>query len=126
MAAAFVDSSVISAIAFIEGGAPAIVERLQQFNRLFAAPLLEAEVRSAAHRESVTVDQGWFAPLTWILPERSLTPEIARVLEAGYIRGADCWHLATALSIFPEPAGLTFLTLDLRQQEIAAALGFAT
>jgi len=126
VAAAYVDSSVISAIAFVEGAAPAYVLRLQQFDRLFSAPLLEAEVRSAARREAIAVDDGWFAPLTWVLPDRALTAEIAKVLEAGYIRGADCWHLATALHLVPDPAALSFLTLDLRQREVATVLGFVT
>ncbi len=118
--------SVITAIAFVEGAAAAIAGRLRQFDQLFSAPLLEAEVRSAAYREEAPVDEGWFAPLMWVQPERSLSPEIVRVLQAGYIRGADCWHLATALHIVPDPAELTFLTLDPRQQEIAAKPGFTT
>jgi hypothetical protein len=48
------------------------------------------------------------------------------VLEHGYLRGADLWHLACALFVVDEPDMLTFLTLDTRQQEVAAALGFHT
>lgn len=33
--------------------------------------------------------------------------------------------LATALYLAPDPSELTFLTLDQRQQRVAAALGFA-
>jgi hypothetical protein len=46
------------------------------------------------------------------------------VLGAGYIRGADCWHLATALYLASEPPTLSFLTLDDRQKSIANTLGF--
>jgi hypothetical protein len=126
MSAAYVDSSVITGVAFVEGAAAGLVERLRQFDQLFSAPLLEAEVRSAARREEATIDEGWFAPLTWVHPERSLSAEIVRVLRAGYLRGADCWHLAMALHLVPDPSELTFLTLDLRQREIATALGFTT
>ena len=38
--------------------------------------------------------------------------------------GADLWHLAAAIHVTPEPGDLTFLTLDRRQREVAAALGF--
>ena len=38
--------------------------------------------------------------------------------------GADRWHLAAAIHVTPEPSDLTFLTLDRRQREVAAALGF--
>jgi hypothetical protein len=41
-------------------------------------------------------------------------------------RGADCWHLATALYLSPDPSALTFLTLDLAQRHVAKALGFQT
>jgi predicted nucleic acid-binding protein len=126
VAAAYVDSSIVTAIAFSEHGHSELSARLARFDRLFSAPLLEAEVRSATTREAAHVDTEWFTALTWVLPERSLSTEIVRVLQTGYIRGADCWHLATALSIVPNPAELTFLTLDLRQREIAAALGFTT
>lgn len=126
MAGAYVDSSVITAIAFSEGAHAKLAGRLTRFGQLYASPLLEAEVRAAARRENAPVDDGWFAALSWVLPERALTEEIARVLEAGYIRGADCWHLATALYFAPQPADLTFLTLDLRQREVAVNLGFPT
>jgi len=47
-----------------------------------------------------------------------------RALEAGDVRGADCWHLATALYVAPEPSELAFLTLDLAQRKVVRALGF--
>jgi hypothetical protein len=46
------------------------------------------------------------------------------VLDAGYLRGADCWHVATALYVSPEPSRLSFLTLDERQRDVARTLGF--
>jgi hypothetical protein len=58
------------------------------------------------------------------LPDRPLTGEIARVLAAGYVRGADCWHLATALYLTDDPSSLTFLTVDERQKSVAVSLGF--
>jgi hypothetical protein len=47
------------------------------------------------------------------------------LLDAGYVRGADCWHLATALYLAPDAGDLVFLTLDLRQRAVAKTLGFA-
>ena len=64
--------------------------------------------------------------MEWVHPVRPLSLEIARVLQTGYVRGADCWHLATALYVAHDAANLVFLTLDQRQREIAKALGFAT
>lgn len=48
------------------------------------------------------------------------------MLAAGLVRGADCFHLAVALSLVANPRDLTFLTLDKRQRDVAAALGFQT
>lgn len=39
-------------------------------------------------------------------------------------RGADLWHVASALYVAPSPADLYFLTLDERQRSVAATLGF--
>jgi len=122
----FVDSSVVIAIAFDEPGAAAAVRRLRSADRVLAAPLLEAEVASACHREGRPVDEHLFVALEWVHADRSLGPEIGRVLGAGYVRGADCWHLATALFAAPDPRQATFLTLDARQRGVAKALGFST
>jgi len=62
--------------------------------------------------------------LTWVYPNRPLTEEFDRIIAAGYVKGADLWHLANALFLDPERSGLTFLTLDRRQRQVAARLGF--
>lgn len=126
MRPAYIDSSVIVAMAFEEHGASAVARRLKSFSSVFSAPLLEAEFRSAVRREAREVDSGLLTAVVWVHPDRPLSPEIARVLEAGYVRGADCWHLATALYLKSDTGNLVFLTLDQRQRTVAQALGFAT
>jgi predicted nucleic acid-binding protein len=98
--------------------------RASSFELLFAASLLEAEVLSAARRERIAGNAEMLDSLRPVLPVRSLRPEIERVLAAGYVRGADCLHLATALYLAPDPGELTFLTLDERQRGVAEVLGF--
>jgi uncharacterized protein with PIN domain len=124
MTTAYVDSSCILAIAFGERGAAAIERRLNAFDQLTSSNLLEAEVCAAFAREGLEPDRSLLSTLAWVAPERALHAEIARVLEAGYVRGADCWHLATALYLAGNPAKLSFLTLGARQARVAAALGF--
>jgi uncharacterized protein with PIN domain len=124
MAVAYVDTSCLVAIAFREPGSPALRRRLERFDELLASNLLEAELRAALRREGVTDEPELLRALSWILPHRPLQPEIARVLEAGYARGADCWHVATALYLAGDPAALHFVTLDERQGAVAARLGF--
>jgi len=123
---AYVDTSCLVAIAFGQRGATALARRLAGFDMLAASNLLEAELRSAFQREGVPLEPEWLDAISWVVPDRPLHPEIARVLEAGYVRGADCWHLATALYLTEEPTAIRFLTLDQRQKAVAAALGFKT
>lgn len=48
-----------------------------------------------------------------------------QVLHYGYCKGADCLHLACAMSMSsPKYSELTFLTCDIRQGEIARKIGF--
>ena len=124
MKAAFVDSSVIVALALGESAASEVRTRLRQFDRVFASRLLEAELASACRREDNPFDARFLEPIEWVSVPHSLRTEIDRVLEHGYVRGTDCHHLATALYLSPAPASLTFVTLDVRQQDVARHLGF--
>lgn len=113
------------AIAFGERGATALARRLTTFDELVASNLLEAELRATFAREGVEFDAGIMTTVSWIIPDRPLSAEIAQVLTAGHVRGADCWHLATALYLAGDPAAITFLTLDAHQRDVAGALGFS-
>jgi hypothetical protein len=126
MSFAYVDTSYLAAIALDEKSAGALAKRFKAFDRLVASPLLEAELRSAFARDNGELDETLLESIVWVYPDRSLGPEIRRVLTAGYIRGADCFHLASALYFMDEPRANTFLTLDARQRTVAKALGFKT
>ena len=75
-------------------------------------------------RERVEPRLELLSGFTWVVPDRPLHEEIARVLAAGYVRGADCWHLASALYLAEDAAAISFLTLDERQAAVAKILGF--
>lgn len=124
LSVAYVDTSFLVAIAFGERGAKSSARRLDGFDELLSSNLLEAELRSAFRREEVPFEQNLLSWITWVLPDRSLGREMARVLEAGYVRGADLWHLAAALYLVEDPRELSFLTLDDRQRKVAETLGF--
>ncbi|MEX0692756.1 MAG: PIN domain-containing protein [Gemmatimonadales bacterium] len=127
MAQAFLDTSCVVSMVLDEPGGARIRRRINRFDELVAAGLLEAELQAVLLREGVDLPNPIPAQLTWAIPLRHLGPEIAEVLAAGYLRGADCWHLATALYVAgDDPASLHFLTLDERQATVASALGFAT
>lgn len=125
MALAYVDTSCLIAIAFGEKAASNLARRLERFDDLLSSNLLEAEFRSALNREGIEKDPAILAAISWVIPDRPLSREIASVLSTGYLKGADCWHLATALYVADDAATLSFLTLDSRQRAVAKALGFA-
>ena len=124
MSVAYVDTSCLVAIAFGERGGLATDRRLGEFEEIVASNFLAAELRSGFAREKVEFAASTISQLSWLIPDRPLSDEIARVLEAGFVRGADCWHLAAALYLSPHPSSLTFLTLDEAQRKVAKALGF--
>jgi len=126
MRVAYVDSSFLVAIAFTETGSAALAQTLNEQDILISSNLLEAELRAALRRDNVTADPSeLLSSIVWVHPDRALTPEIKTVLGAGYVRGADLWHLASALFVAPKRE-IAFLTLDVRQREISEELGFAT
>lgn len=126
MPTAYVDTSCVAAIAFGEPGASAIAARLAEFDQLVASNLLEAELHSACVRTGTPINPNWTAAFVWLTPHGSMSLEFARALTAGYLRGADLWHVATALRSFANTVQVTFLTLDLKQRAVAAAPGLAT
>ena len=124
MPTAYIDSSAIIAIAFAEPGGIAVARQLNESSDIWSSNLLEAEVRAAYSRVGEEFDFDSLSAINWIFPDRPLTSEISMVVEAGYLRGADLWHLASALYLTPDPKVVTFITLDERQAEVARALGF--
>lgn len=127
MKLAYVDTSCLVAIAFQEAKHEELRRRLAGYDRLFSSNLLEAELRAAMLREDVQED---CAPLMsgiiWVFPQQPLTDEFRTVLSAGYARGADLWHLACGLFLRSRLPDLDFITLDDRQNRLAASLKFGT
>ncbi len=126
MTVAYVDTSCLVAIAFGENGAEALARRMEGYDQIVSSNLLEAELRSALAREEVDDDGGLLSGVSWIFPDRRLTSEFQRALSCGRLRGADLWHVATALYLAESPRDIHFLTVDSAQRSVATALGFPT
>ncbi len=120
----YIDTSVLTAIAFDEPGAEECASSLDKFTHLVSSNLLEAEIRAAFKRERLDFQESIIADIEWILPNRTLTPEFSEVLQTGYLRGANLAHVATALYFFPQRGSLAFATLGAKQSGIAKELGF--
>ena len=123
---AYVDTSAVLAIALGEPSEEDMARRLASFPLIVSSNLLEAEMRSAIAREGSEFDAELLERVRWVMPTRPLSPEIAAALRVGYLRGADLWHIASALYAARTMPELVFITLDRRQENIAAGLGFAT
>ena len=126
MSTAYVDTSCLVAIAFDEPNNFGLETRQQGFSSLASSNLLEAELRSTYARVARELDPSLLYDIEWVFPTRSLAPEFQRVLSAGYLRGADLWHVATVLHFAPSPQDTYFVTFDRTQQAIVQSLGFHT
>ena len=126
MSVAYIDTSAVAAIAFGEPDGAVLAHRLRAFGRVHSSNLLEAELRAVFSREMVDFSAPFIARIDWVLPDRPLTPEFTNVLNAGYLKGADLWHVATALYVAIDPSQVSFVTLDKQQASVAKTLGFRT
>jgi predicted nucleic acid-binding protein len=124
MDVAYVDTSFLVAILFDETQSKAATKRLASFDEIFSSNLLEAELTATSAREKIELPHDWQSAISWVLPDRALTEEIATVIDAGYVRGADLWHLASALFLAGDAPAISFLTFDDRQKRVAEVLGF--
>jgi hypothetical protein len=121
----YVDSSLVVAVMLQQGDWRARQSLLRLTAQLRSSPLLEAEVRAAHTREHCPSDPDEFLEkIDWVVPDGAPSERLREVLAHGYVRGADLWHLACALVAFGKGNGHDFLSLDERQRELAAALGF--
>ena len=128
MRVAYVDSSTILGVLFEEVDHERLGSQVEAVSHLYSANLLEAEVRSALNREGVhdSAALRLLERINWVFPERSLGQEFSDVLSAGYLKGADLWHLACALYLRGARSDLEFLSQDGRQLKVAGVLGLRT
>ncbi len=124
MRAAYIDTSLLIGLKF-EGSDVKMRSIVTRF-RLYSSELLLAETLAFARRESLAENlvRNAVAGIAWVLPDRSLAPEIESTLRHGHLRGADAWHIACALFLSADPSKLPFLSLDARQCQIAQKVGF--
>ena len=126
MRTAYVDSSCIVAVVFEEPTYPGLGSKLGGYDVLFSSNLLEAEVRAAVQREDPGLQPDEIlSGISWVHPDRPLTAEIGEVLKSGHLRGADLWHVASAVFLRKAVGTLDFLSLDQRQLEVAGKTGFS-
>ncbi len=129
MKVGYLDSSMLLSVVFEEPGSERFASHIQSFGRVFSSNLLEAEVRSALAREGIdgSVSLELLDRVAWVFPDRPLESEFRTVLESGYLRGSDLWHLACALYLGgSHKKDVELLSLDRRQLAVAERLGLKT
>ena len=122
---AWLDTSAVAAVWLADPRGPRLGQLLAPLH-LVAANLMEAELRSVLARERLPWKEEAAAGIEWVHPQGSLRAEYDRVLSAGYLKGADLFHLAIAIHACPAPSLVLFASLDERQSRVAGALGFRT
>src|SRR5204862_464687 len=88
---AYVDTSFLLAVVFAEPSSAGLRRVLNRHERVVSSDLIVAECLSAAERENFacTAMAAALQPIGLVLPSRSLAPEMTRVLDEAYLRGAD-------------------------------------
>lgn len=121
----YVDSSVLVSILFGEPSANHYSKILSKADDVMSHHLLMAEVLSTAARENISLNQITTSldSISLVYPDRSLLQETTRCLEAGYLRGADLLHVATACYLDPDGADIRFLSADIKQKNLAKKIG---
>jgi predicted nucleic acid-binding protein len=122
----YVDSSIIVSLLLKEKGYHSYRKILENADLALSSSLIEAEVYSVAAREKIPLQKAeeFIQLVSLVIPERSLQKEYFSIFEKNFSRGADTFHLATALYLDPSASELTFMTADKNQGRIAAKLGF--
>ena len=123
---AYVDSSLIIATLFQDGPARSIKKLWLSADRFVSSYLLEVEVLSAATRERFALElvEPELRKIGYVRTH-SLATESKVILGKGYLRGADLYHVATALWIQNKHTGLKFLSLDEKQLVVARKVGLS-
>ena len=127
MKTAYIDSSFLVAILFGEAEVRRYKKQLKTLDKLVSSSLLVAEVLSAAKRETVEFEpvRRMLETVDLLYPGESNIDLLEDILKIDYLKGADAFHLSSALWFAGKNVKeVAFLTLDKKQKEVAGKLGF--
>lgn len=125
---AYVDTSIIVAILLKEPDYKDHLEILDGYETIVSSNLLEAELFSTVKREKLAFDLAvnYLENISILFPTEKFQTYFQQILNISYLRGADLFHLATALWFAGEKRkDLTFISLDEKQYLVAKRLGFS-
>lgn len=124
---AYIDTSALVAVQFGEAERSRILAVMRSHDELVSSSLLCAEMLATLRRANLPIasaDQ-LLGRVAQLAPPDDLRIECEQALAVGSLRGADLWHVASALRLAGRHRKrLTFCTLDDAQRAVAAGLGF--
>ena len=123
MRAAYVDPSVCIAIAIGHHWAPQLSALLDSYERLLCSPTLEVELGCTLDDEEVRAVWAGLQRFDWVIPDRPLSREIARIRSRSRLSAHRTWHLACALYASLPRTRYAFASLHREQQLAAEGLG---
>ena len=127
MKRAYIDTSALVAVQFGEPERPRVLAVMRSCDELVSTSLVIAELLAALRRANLpagSADQ-LLRRIGRFVPPDDLRVECEEALTVGSLRGADLWHVASALRLAGrQRKRLTFCTLDDAQRRVAAGLGF--
>jgi predicted nucleic acid-binding protein len=124
---AYVDTSALVAVQFGEPERPRVLAVMRSHDELVSTSLLIAEMLATLRRAGLPIAGAdpLLRRIERLAPPDDLRAECEEALAVGPLRGADLWHVATALRLAGRHRKrLTFCTLDNAQRGVAAGLGF--
>ena len=124
----YLDTSAWIAWKFGQNGKELLAKVLLKQNTVLSSPLLVAEylafLKKTKQLENVRYEDD-LEFIRWIYPADSLIESCAECARCHYLRGADLYHLATALWFAQGlRKDLRFLTCDIEQARAAQKIGF--
>lgn len=128
MAFAYADTSALVAVQFAEPTRSAYLRVFRAQRRLVTTTLAQAELWATMIREQEPLDSTdrLLQRLEIFVPPDDLASECREALSVGYLRGADLWHVASAMRLAGKHRKqLTFCTGDAQQAKIAGQVGLS-
>ena len=126
----YLDTSAWIAWKFKQAGSDIFKKIALDSDTVISCPLFVSEYVSFLKRNEILSQTRYEEELDfirWIFPAVPLFKEYSQCGKLGFLRGADLYHIATALWFAQDrPSELIFLTCDLKQKEAAKKLGFKT
>ena len=95
---AYLDPTALISIIFGEEPVGTVTqERLDKFPVLMSSNFLETEFRFAFERAGENFDPRWLSGIEWVMPNRRLGAEMARLQTLVSLSPVRMWHLANAM-----------------------------